>query len=158
MKKILFVLPLVLLLSACAGKVYKPDPKLPKNQMAYVKIDGSKTDKSSFLTSRISFVNIEEYLGNCQWDYKGYMYASSNKSSKTLAVRAGKLMGLHFIRQVSKGNTTTDYEYRGYIKPRAGYTYIFQPVFRDDEEPNVYQVYKGKKRAARGFVSKPRCK
>lgn len=155
--KLALILVLALSVVACSAGVYKQSPALNSSNSASIQIDGAKTSSRSLLTARTSYVKIEEYLGDCNWDYKGFIYASSDKSSAVVKIPAGKLMGLHFVRQVTQGNLTTDYEHRAYIVPKKGVTYVFEPLAKDDAEPNIYQVIGAKKAHAQGFVAKPKC-
>lgn len=161
MNRIVFIiLPILLALTGCFGtKVYRPDPLIPSNETAYVEIDGTQAKKGSIFTSRSSFLKISEYKGNCEWDYKGYIYSTGNKKSKVFPIRANVLTELSFVRQVNHGNTVMDHEFPGYLKPQAGVTYTFVPIDKNDMDVDVYKSRNnGSKKLANDFLKKPRCR
>lgn len=122
---------LALTLMACGAKRYKPDASLADNEKAYIKIDGSKAKGNAFMgASRLSSLNVHDYEGDCRWKFLGQVSVSGDKSSDTLAIRAGRLMLLTFIRSTFIGNTQQDEYLDLYVKPRVGYTYTF--IFDDE--------------------------
>lgn len=166
--RIIATLPLLILLTACGGKVYRPNLK-QGDKKAFVIIDGSKAKKSAIIfgSKKTSILGVNEFPEKCAYRWLGDILVKSAKSSKAMPVKAGQVTGFLFIREYETKTSGTmtmppsinvsSKKFVAHLIPKPDHTYVFE--FDDKEKGftnfKVYEEGKGSRKEITQFLDDP---
>lgn len=160
--RIAATLPLMMLLTACGGKIYRPS-LTSEDKKAFVMIDGSKSKKSAivFGSKKTSILGITEFPEKCSYRWLGNIVAKSASSSKIMPIKADRVTSFVFLREYKTtykdGVDISQKKFVANIIPKPDHTYVFE--FEDKEKGftnfKVYEEGKAGRKEVTQFLDHP---
>jgi len=131
---------LVGLLAACSG--IKPYPNIPEKNLQV----RTSTESGSIFSSVRASLSISRVDAQCRTEYEGTVALKKESVQVGIPVERWSYLVFHFSSSGFLSSTSSTISQATLLKPRAGYRYDVEVVYRDD----TYNVVIHESRSGRG--------